>query len=309
MTEMDTKVHFPAKEKRSWRAMVSLFSVLVLGIALTVIKFPILHGELKTLGEALIIAGVLALTVDVYLKTKLMREVGNLAIQSLFGANAPQEYAEFLAKKLRGIRAISLHNIYCVQIDRIEDGNIYKITYELRSELCNISTVHWDLVNPILPASRAPGEKSRFIEYEASARSPQSGLRAAKIRTLHFTESEHPEIEGAQTEKPGGMVELKRDQLKGFEKISIEPGGTASVRWKGEIFQPERGSLPIITRVPVLEFDLILTGSAVGQLNLTPYVGNEVVQEMGGVDSRVYRHRFMHSQGTVRVEWEPSPNH
>jgi len=84
------------------RAFALMCTSVALGVLLVFIQPKHFADAVRGIGDALIIAGVLGFTVDSYLKKSLVREIGNLALRTLFGTNAPQEYIDLLSDSLRG---------------------------------------------------------------------------------------------------------------------------------------------------------------------------------------------------------------
>jgi len=241
------------------------------------------------------------LTVDRYLKYVLVKEVGNLAMQAIFGANAPQEYGERLADNLRSVGAISIHSTYSLDIEwDSEERNVLAVTSEVRIEYWNISTKPWPVVDPRIASSRAPNRVSRFTDYEITIRNAQAG-RAGAILSQRYASQTHPQMSTAQHRNYDGTIVLKRSELAGFEPTVIGPGATASLRIQGTTYHPCRGGLPIVTRAPSLEITLELRGQALSDLTVQPYIGAELAETSGNV----FTFGFTHAQSTLRVEWEP----
>jgi hypothetical protein len=282
--------------------MVVLLLSLGVGLFLIFFHAPLLTEQAHNLGEALLIASLLGLTVDRYLKFVLVREVGNLAMQAIFGANAPQEYGERLADNLRSVGAISISSIYSLDIAwDSEERDVLAVTSEVRIEYLNISTKPWPVVDPRIASSRAPNRVSRFTDYEITIRNPQAGQRAGVISSQHYASSTDPQMSTAQHRNDDGTVVLNRSELGGFEPTVIAPGATASLRIQGTTYHPSRGGLPIVTRTPSLEITLKLRGEALSDLTVQPYIGAEVAE----TSDNVFMFGFTHAQSTLRVEWEP----
>lgn len=282
--------------------MVILLLSLGVGLFLIFSHAPLFTEQAHSLGEALLIASLLGLTVDRYLKYVLVKEVGNLAMQAIFGANAPQEYSELLADNLRTVGAISIHSTYTLDIDwDSEKRDVLVVISEVRIEYWNISTRPWSVVNPRIASSRAPNRVSRFTDYEITIHNPQAGQRAGAISSQHYASQTDPQMSRAQHRNEDGTVVLQRSELAGFEPTVIGPGATASLRIQGTTYHPCRGGLPIVTRTPSLGITLKLRGQALSELTVQPYIGAELAK----TSDNVFRFGFTHAQSTLRVEWEP----
>lgn len=283
--------------------MVVLLLSLGVGLFLIFFHAPLFTEQAHSLGEALLIASLLGLTVDRYLKFVLVREVGNLAMQAIFGVNAPQEYVEQLTDNLRSVGAISISSIYSLDIVwDSEERDVLAVISEVRIEYLNISTKPWSVVDPRIASSRAPNRVSRFTDYEITIRNPQAGQRAGVISPQHYASSTDPQMSTAQHRNDDGTVVLNRSELGGFEPTVVAPGATASLRIQGTTYHPCRGGLPIVTRTPSLEITLKLQGEALSDLTVQPYIGAELADE---TSDNVFIFGFTHAQSTLRVEWEP----
>lgn len=282
-----------------------------LGVLLVFIEPKHFADAARGIGDALIIAGVLGFTVDSYLKKSLVREIGNLALRTLFGTNAPQEYIDLLSDSLRTVILVSLVNEYRI---RLESGgaDMLRVISEVRVELVNISTQTWTSIDPQLAASKAGTEPSRFTEYEITTRQPQVGRRAARSISQSFSIDENPEMVSAQERNQDGVTTLKRDQLPGWHQAVVAPGGGASIRMKAITYQPRQGGLPLITRTPTLGLTLRVSGPELANLEIVPYIGSQILRpaDVGDHmrhrgDPLSYSYGFVHAQSTLRVEWAP----
>lgn len=283
----------------------------VLGVLLVFIEPKHFADAVKGIGDALIIAGLLGFTVDSYLKKRLVREIGNLALRTLFGTNAPQEYIDLLSDSLRAVTLVSLANEYRI---RLEDAglDILKVISEVRVDLVNISTQTWTSIDPQLAASKAGTEPSHFTEYEITTRQPQVGRRAARSISQSFSIEDNPEMMGAQAHNQDGVTILRRDLLHGWHRALVAPGGTASIRMKAITHQPRQGGLPLITRTPTLSLILRVSGPELANLEVVPYIGSQILRPADVGDRRTHRedplcysYGFVHAQSTLRVEWAP----
>ena len=75
-----------------WSFRATVLSLLVLGVMLLFIQLPYVDQAFThSLGDALIIASVLAFTVDFYLKERVLREVSSDVSKYLVGYRLPEE--------------------------------------------------------------------------------------------------------------------------------------------------------------------------------------------------------------------------
>jgi hypothetical protein len=305
------KAQQPRFRFRFNRALTVMCVVVVLGILLVLFEPKHFADAAKGIGEALIIAGVLGLTVDSYLKKTLVREIGTLALRTLFGANAPQEYIDLLSDSLRAVSLVSLVNEYRI---RLEDAGaeMLRVISEVRVELVNISTRTWTSVDPQLAASKTGTEPSRFTEYEITTRQPQVGQRAVSSISQSFSIAENREMLSAQVHNKDGVTTLKRELLHGWREAVVAPGGEASIRMKAITLQPRQGGLPFITRTPALSLILRVSGPELANLEVVPYIGSQILRP-GESDAHAahhgdplgYSYGFVYAQSTLRVEWAP----
>ena len=301
-----------SKFRSIWnRQFALMYGAVALGTLLIFVEPAHFKEESRGLGEALVIAGLLGLTVDSYLKRSLVREIGMLALRTLFGANAPQEYIDCLSDSLRDVTLVSLANDYSLRLEPT-DKDALKVISEVRVELINVSTQTWESTNPQLAASKAGADPSQFTAYEITTRQPQVGQRAVSSFSQRFSIEENPEMAEAQEPTRDGTIILNREQLRGWKSAVVEPGGSASIRMKAITSQPRQGGMPFVTRTPALRLVLRVSGPALTDLEVVPYVGSHALQSGGSSDGTTrhggpldFRYDFVQAQSTIRVEWAP----
>jgi hypothetical protein len=104
--------------------------------------FPWEHAKefLYALGHALIVAGLLSITVDLYLKKRTLREVAGDVSKFLVGYSLPPEVRDRIQDLMHEtlIRRNSNLRIELVPLDNSEDKQV-KLKIELSDEVENIS--------------------------------------------------------------------------------------------------------------------------------------------------------------------------
>ena len=143
------------RPKVSVTFLLVTIGTVVVGALGIVISFR--YGErtskiIEAIGEALLIAGVLALTVDRYIKHKLAEEVAHDVARIAFGFHLPPEAEAIFKDITTGWRLFRENLVITWSISRIPSSHLLKVVVHFCFEIRNIGT------------SEEPYKQSVFVE-------------------------------------------------------------------------------------------------------------------------------------------------
>ncbi|MEU4195496.1 hypothetical protein AB0E69_26585 [Kribbella sp. NPDC026611] len=270
----------------------------------------------SALAEGLFVASILGFTVDRLLKSILVREIAKLALTTIFGANAPQEYISNLQLELESVRAITTSAQWTIYLEWEEKPRTLKVTCDNESIGRNISSVEAEPRSPWLISSTEGAPQGYFEEYRYRVSSPVPGLRIEKSHSVDYNRDQLAKIGKPHGD---GRIELPAAKLG----ITALPPGAASVLFmRGTSFQNVPGSFPLIFGRICLEGKIRVRGPALPDLRVEVFLGIEKLEEMsesasgrsndgegeseGWPKEHTFRTGFTYPGATVRVAWSPA---
>ena len=256
-----------------WRPMLA---VLLLGIGMIVVvssgSLSSLHWAeelLSALGEALVIAAILATTVDQYAKLRLAREVSRDVGLALFGIEAPSSYVSQLHSVL-STKIVESQLDWTLEFEWLpDDEDLLGVTIYLSVAGKNISQ------SPRVPQqcwlmASVLGHQSRFLRY--AARTLEVTGREQQTRHIDFTEARiRQHVVGS-----GGSL--------GFDVSAVDPDWNIPAQASyftdlvGYVVRYGRDVIPLIPYGPVLRQTLTVSGDAWKDLCVSVRTGTIVHQ-------------------------------
>lgn len=117
-----------------------------LGVALLLVHIPLLPNDdfLRALGHAFIIAAILAITVDHYLKERVLREVSLDVSKYLVGYRLPEEIQNRIRELMQTKFIRRTFEVRCA-FEEAQGGKKLKVSISITDEIQNITseTVHY----------------------------------------------------------------------------------------------------------------------------------------------------------------------
>lgn len=145
-------------------------SVLVLGVALIVVRPQ--EGARRSLGDALIIAAVLAITVDKYLKRRLVRELAHNVFHFLIGYDLPPEARDRIREIVTKSTLIRRDSELNYRIE-VVPGDPEKVRVQLTSTFSLDNITSEELTYRFRTATACSARSGRFVRLWCHSR--QSG--------------------------------------------------------------------------------------------------------------------------------------
>ncbi|HEY0637621.1 MAG TPA: hypothetical protein VGD67_08235 [Pseudonocardiaceae bacterium] len=178
--------------------------------------------------EALLVAGILGLTVDRLLKLALVRDVARLSMQAIFGVNAPQEYIGGLQAKLQAVAMVHVRVRFTLSFEWHEPGVALKVTGKYVFDSVNVSSGPWNHPKPWVIGSMAGQAASHFEMMRVEVRGHSAGQRADVIETQEF---DRQELARAAIRRPDGSCQIVTAQLSFPEA----PPGPIDLKRRGRL--------------------------------------------------------------------------
>lgn len=252
------------------------------------------------LAEALVIAGVLGLTVDSLLKRRLIKEISTLSLQTIYGKDAPQRYTVALQEQLGQIQAIS-DTTWMVTLNWHVRGEVLRVRVHRDATIENISARHWSPTTPWLRASMPGQPACTFEDYRLRIERLPEGSRRTEPETRTYA----PHLEEFQSRRPDGSLNLLLPRTE-IERTIVPPGGRVDVLLVGTTFQPALGGLPLGAPTVRMGAEVKLFGEALPDLHVRAFTATgEVPMEDG--DTPTFKSGFGFPGNGLRLEWNPKP--
>jgi hypothetical protein len=253
------------------------FSLLTVGMALVGIGLIIARTtswpatasdslvELEgTIGEALLVAALLAGTVDRYVKARFAKEVGRDVAVTLFGISAPEEYVRELHNVITATKIID-YGEWWISLEWLTSDTILKVTIRNVNRGRNISNKTL-APSPLWLRGSVPGRKSHFLSYSVET-SRSIDKRAIDINRFGMEEEQLAPNERIE----GGAVRIDVKAVPGA--ITIGRGDQYRSELTGRIFCQSQDVLPLIQNAPTLRQSLHVSGGALSDLRINVWQG------------------------------------
>jgi hypothetical protein len=156
----------PASSRQFWPLIIFLISVGSILIATG-------NEFLKSLGHAALIAGVLAGTVDLYLKERLLKEILVDASKFLIGYELPTEIKDRI-KELITTPLIRRDFSLRYQLIPGEEKGFINCVLELSFEIDNLSHRPQKYQQAAFSLENSPAEEPQFLEYRCDSTEPEA---------------------------------------------------------------------------------------------------------------------------------------
>lgn|GEM_PF-6600455 len=256
--------------------------------------------SLTAVAEALLIAGVLGVTLDRLLKIILVRDVARLALRAIFGTNAPQEYVNELQARLQEIKLVHLRQSWLITLAWHTPGEILTVTVEADIDSVNVSSTIWEPQGSWITHSAYPDLKSRLSSYRTAVRITARGNRADLINSRHVTSSE---LDRATKIERDGSARVVWSNL---DLPAVPPGAHRHLTITGVTYQPAVGGFPLVVGAPCLGTTVRVEGAALKDLEITLRLGGSGAlsnRDSSNADIRLFDHGFTLPGATFRLHW------
>ncbi|MFM9647736.1 hypothetical protein ACKI1S_16510 [Streptomyces galilaeus] len=280
---------------------IAIGALLVIGEQLHWWHLPVL----ESLGEAVLIAGLLGLTVDHLLKVRLVKDIAEDVLGNLWGIGAPQEYLKSLNDSLSSYKAITLSLNVEVTLDWQDDRReAIRVTSTTRTIKQNISNQSWHpdfpWVAPSVPGS--PGSSMKSLEL--IIRRPASGQRApVEIRKSWGSQELADQIDLRRIDRmAAGREFIARNSIE-----RVVPGGTCEARFKAVRYRYPDDMMPFWSSTPALSWMVTIKGNALSELDVRCYAGTDEIQltQGGRPPSFEGPYGFTHAGVALQAMWKP----
>jgi hypothetical protein len=254
------------------------------------------------LGEALLIAGFLGLTVDRLIKIRLVSDIAEQAIRSIWGVGAPQEYLKSLNESLSGYKAITLHLDVEISLDWHDERKAaIRVTSTTRTVKQNISAKSWRPDVPWIAPSISGHPDSTMRRYELIIRRPTPGQQ--EIRRIWNERALEAQLNPRRTERITASSEfIARNRIE-----EVNTGDVCEARFEAVRYRYPDDMMPFWSSTPSLSWNIAVAGNAIEELDLECYAGASKVSLNREVDSAVYKGGcgFTHAGVALHVIWRP----
>jgi hypothetical protein len=226
------------------------------------------------LGEALFVAGILALLVDPLVKSRLATGVGYDLWWALFSRDAPTEFRsafEKLARVKQYYRTCSW--TITLDWDEEERGNV-KVRLRVRAAAVNLERTGFKPTTKRWVLSSLAGRTTTYDYW--SIETPDGSI---------YVELQKDVLQDLVTLSPDGILTLHEDRISG---VSIPFGSAYLTERRATMYRTNDDAVPLVASVPTLAQELVLRGNALPGLEFELYHtgGMELVWEETSTGSK-----------------------
>jgi|GEM_PF-4457409 len=298
--------------KEHARAQVAGFWVFIMllvasGISLIVLAANLadstaFHSVILAAGEATLIAGLLAATVDRYMKTRLAQEMAEEGALAALDISLPPQFKEHLQDDVFG------------PIDRVYGEVYWKLNFSwctecgresclaiaMRHEVKGARNVKNDEVylRPVWIPSSAAGHHTKVSFFKFDRDTPGGDIQLDQPR----------EVEAYAEVIRGDVVIphiLEGDESRGKNNMwRLVKGEVYEIEMHAEVYRHEHDYLPLVVQAPVLSAEIRLDGSALQDLSVAVDFGSaELPNSFDDDEIKIVYEGLLMPEQTFIVTW------
>jgi hypothetical protein len=271
---------------------------------------PMSGALLSAIGEAFIVAGLLAVIVDRRVKVDLTREIAketSTATSEVFfreflgGKRLPLQYYEEM-RRLAATDILSQMVSWELRFEWTDDRRYLKVTSGIRNTLTNLGTSSFDALQPWLINYRDNRPSPYLSAYNITVSTPASESETVRS-VVNLTASEH------QLARMNRAIEELSPTVKSYLDLPPIPSRAEMTYFsQGVTFHDSAALMPLIVRWPTLRQELTISGPALADIEISVLIGMEepTVRSTGTDGREVYAYtidRLAISGSTIRVQW------